>query len=795
MYLHKKALKRNKQTVINFFLLAGLVAIPLLFSFFATPLFGEETADRNADAIKTYQEHRLSFVGKQNKVKESFQSRQGSLSVEITELQEKINGQNEALAELNQSISVSEVKLTIMEGIRNILAMILFPLAMVFSLPLYEDFFNGFTPSSLLLMIFLPITCLNIGIFLLFRNRAMITKLKIILIIALVIFISSISAPLFADELSRREEVIQQLGFAEQVLSLSDHERFLAILESGVVDKVDLPELEAGDPLLKVYRQVYLNTPQYYFTLAALYTYEQKTGKAVSAIGKLTSEKQIGSFADSDIIIVNSIKFLIQQKHTQLASAAIENLGDNIINVSSLLDLAVYLQDHGMQVSADKILSDVIDRAKTTADLVSLATFFIKQQENDKGTEALFKALAKVENIDDIISVAEAAITLNKDQVIAKLVDNVQAVSRDYSSTMKVVDMFLEHGRQEDAILVFSGMISAVKKRSQDYSNRLLFLTEAALERSLFEQAVNAISKLSMYLGARKYEMLVSIKGDLQSVQGIPDADKITLPLFYGLLNEELNFNSRAEDVYMQTVLASLAKILKSYGYDLPNSLNDYHLLGRIWVKENKGDLLSKLDKVYNILEEQFLKRQEGRYEEELSTQQQELKALEAQYEETREMVSAKSKVAAAKLRKVMIHIISTVAIILFLIGVTVGCVIFSWRYSQKLDQHKTFGFVTRFVEVTGWVRIFSMLAAVSGLASILVAQLFQIIQKTHENSHASLARTTPLPVAEEQTTEKPIIQKNAILDSEKCNHKPKEVSNQLPKSTEPGENKCREKK
>ncbi len=717
-----------------------------LFCFILFPVLScaEETVFDNAEAIRVYKENRQNFVKKQQQVNTSFSAQQSDIETQLVDIENKIKHEDTILSGLNESIASSENTLYIIENIRTSLAMLTFPIAAAGAVP-FGTVFNELSLSTILLLIFLSVTAFNLSLFLFFSKKELFPvlkkkpKFKIIVVAVATVLICSMAAPLFAGELSQREEVLQQLDFAEKVLSLSDHERFIAILESGVSNKVDLPELKTGDPLLKVYSPVFINTPKYYFTLAALYSHDGKMGKAVNAIAKLTASQQMASFPEADLIVVNSIKFLLKHKHTKLASTAIDNLGSSIKDVSLLLDLAVFLQEHGMQVSADKILSDVISRASTTKELVSLAVFFSKQQENDKSTEALSRALNRVGNIDDILLTAETAIKYNKDSVVEKLVQKVKSVSGNYTSILRVVDMFLKNGRQEDAILVFSEMISDVTRRTNQFSDKLLFLTEAALQRELLEQAVNAISKLSMYLGTKKYEMVVSLKSDLQSAKGLPDSDKITLPLFYGLLNEELTFNSRAEDVYVQTVMASLAKILQSYGYDLPDSLNDYHLLGRIWVNEEKGQLLTKLNKVYNVLEEQFLLAQEGRYQNELSSQEQELEVLRVAYATKSEKVSAKRRIAVENNRKVLAHTISIVAVAAFLMALFVSCILLSLQYCKKMEQHKTFGFVTRFVELTGWVRLFSILAVVSGLGSILIAQLFQIIQKTNENSNALL--------------------------------------------------------
>ena len=57
---------------------------------------------------------------------------------------------------------------------------------------------------------------------------------------------------------------------------------------------------------------------------------------------------------------------------------------------------------------------------------------------------------------------------------------------------MVIVDMFLENGRQEDAIQVFSKMISQIKRNTDHRLEKLLFLMEAALQRNMLAQALSA---------------------------------------------------------------------------------------------------------------------------------------------------------------------------------------------------------------------------------------------------------------------------------------------------------------
>ncbi len=752
-----------------FFTLCLMFAI-ILLSGVPGAFCAEENDNISLDVIRQYQEHRKVFVEQQRGLEQQYTNSKNTLEEQIRTITASIGDEKNQIEELSKSIGKSEKQLLIMENIRSVVGIVVIPLATVITAPFRESY-NALSANTVLLIITLSVTVLNLTLVFLFGRVPGFRKkssIKTIAVVAVAVaLICTMAGPLFADELSQREEVLEQLEFAEKVLSFSEYERFIAILESGVAEKVDVPALDSGNPLLKVYTPVHKGSPQYEFTLAALYTHENKIGKAVKTIGGLTERRFIPSSAESDSIIANSVKFLIEQKHTELASKAIENLGDNIENISILIDLATFLQKNGMQGSADRVLSGLIARAGTTENRVKTAEYFFGMEKSDKGSEALLEALKYANSIDDILIIAKVAITYNKDTIVTKLVNNVPMVSEDDREKMVIVDMFLDNGRQEDAIQVFSKMIAQIKRNTDQRLEKLLFLMEAALQRNMLAQALSATNKLSASLRAQKFDFVIPFKDNLQNANDLPNRTQITLPLFFGLLQEELNFHSEAESVYSVTVSASLAKIIQSYGNDLPASLNDYHLLGRMWLKDNRTNLLSRLDDVYNILEEQFLKVQAGQYEESLNVQQAELETLRKAAEKTTAQLEYRTTEAAAKKYKVLAHTVSIYAIIAFLIVNLLGCGVMSWKYSRNMLEHKTFALVTRFLELTGWLRLMSILAGVSGLASILIAQLFQIVQKIHENSSSvpSLAVEPEIPSEPETLVVAPRNQEQTLTD------------------------------
>lgn len=710
---------------------------------FCTSSFAQDTKTNEA-AIIAYEKNRQTFLDKQRETDQMFNKEASALKREVGSLQEKISSRNDELNRLNSVIREKQGRINTLESVQNSIASFLFPLAGLGANTI--GFFLGkWSVVINLLCVFLALTTLNLFLYLKFRQKQFFNKYRIGLIIALVVFISAITSPLFAeDDLTRRENVIDQLDFAEKVLSQTDHERFIAILEYKVSEQIDLPELASGDPLLSVFRRVRINTTEYYYTLAALYMHEGKTGKAVDAIEQIVEKSTLQANKSHNMIANNSIRFLIQQQKTELASRAVENLAENIGDVSVLLELAEFLQNNGMQVSEEKVLGYAIGRANTVDELVQLSTFLLNRGENDKGTDALQQALSKVRSVDQLILIAKAAIKAKKDGIIEEITEKTKQVS-DYSGRLQIADLFLENGRKEEAIDVFAEMINQAKGRTNDKINKLLFAIDAALKRDFLNQAVKATKLLFIYLGEEKYSFQMEVGRELAIAKKLPNPDKITLPQFYGLLNEEMDYNDKAEEQYIHNIHSSLKKILQSFGYELPESLNDFHLLGRIWVEENRGDLIGNLDRVYSIVEEQFVKRQAMQNDLSLEGLREQLHRMKSEHQQLLSEIQGKNKQISGVNKDLSVRLVSVIATVTLLLTIFIGCIVIAYLYARDLVLHKTFGFIIKLFETTGWVRVLSVLGVVSGLGTIFVAQLFQILQGTEEN-------TFRLTIAQETT-------------------------------------------
>jgi cell division septum initiation protein DivIVA len=715
-----------KTIPVKHFLVATIICI--LSS--SSGSLAEEAATQKA--IQSYQKNRLDFINQQKSSSQSFQNKTTSLKQEIDRLNQEIAKNRQELDKLETAIAENNQTAKELSAIQSGISFALFPLLSAFS---FLSTFWGEFVGLFILYFFLSLAIINTFLYLYWKERLFFTRYKLALILASAALICSIASPLLADDLSKRAEVITQLNNTEKVLSLSDHERFIAILEARTNHTIDIPDLPSGDPLFRVFRQVALDTPEYWFTLAALYTHEGKNGKALDAIKQLTQNSRLDTTEAHRRMVLNSITYLLQQNQTELASAVIDSLSENLLDVSSLLDLARLLQKNGMQVSSEKVLGYSVNRADTVPDLIKLSTFLIENGKLDKGNEAMEKALTRADTIDDLILVAETAMSLNKDAIIARLTQKAGSVIGNYRDQTRIIDLFLKNGRKEEAVMLFKNMIDNVSPRTENSTEKLLFLIEAALQRGLLPQATSATERLYFYLGTDSESFAMQLQTKLKAAEGIPDEDMIMLPQFYGLLNEEQGINDQAEAAYIKAVLASLTNILRSYGYELPQSLNNFYLLGRLWVKDNRGDLISQLDRVYSIIEKQFIKQQMQQNNRKLDEMQNEIKSLQASKEKLLKEIKEKKRHVSASWRKKIEHLVSTLATALFVLAAFSGCLILSHRYSKTLALYKTYGFFGKFIETSGWLQVLSVLGCISGIAQVVLGQFLQIFGQNQENT------------------------------------------------------------
>ncbi len=695
------------------------------------------------DPIVRYQKNRQAFLAEQQQANQAFTSQAAALQKEVETLQRNIDTKQKELTRLQSVITDRHRVTSAMAQAQSAAAFPLFPLLSTLSM---AAAFFGKNLLSVLPLLFLAITVVNVFLYLVYKQREFFRQHRIPLVVAVVVLIGCMASPLFAADANKREQVIAKLERTEKMLSKSEYERFIAILEEKPSQQIKLPTLQSGDPLLTVFPEVVVDSPEYWMTLAALHTHEKQNGKALEAVKKIIKESRLQHTKAHQQIILGGMKYLLQEQQTQEVSGAVESLGTAALDVSTLLEVSDLLKQNGMQASAEKALGYAIARAGTVADLLHLARYFHEHQAIDKSSEALEKALSRARNIDEILQVGQLALTVGKDPLLGKVVSAADTVTNDSQAKMKVVDLFLQHNRKEEAVNLVSLIIRSATSRSKENVEKLLFVIDAGLKRNLLPQATTATETLIVMLGlhqAKNYP--IQSGATLRSAQGLPDQSAIMLPQFLGLIREEQGLNDLAEEAYIFSVIESLTTILESYGYTFPTSLNDFHLLGRNWASGNRGDLIGPLDGVYTMIETQFVKQLIQKNDERIDHLRGEIETLKKTSTELQTGIAANQRQATQAMARLVAQSLSTVATVLFVLAALLGCGVLAYRYCLGLSMGKTFGFFMKLGENLGWLQVLSVLGAVTGVASILFAQTMLMFQMIQENTRRAAGSTPPL--------------------------------------------------
>ncbi len=708
-------------------------------------MYPPESSNAATDnAVYDYQRNRQTFIDKQTQARKEFNQGTDAINQQIAELQNKINNEQRKLSDINSTIYQLDSQKDAAFQVQRVAATAFFPLLSTGAVA-GRSFFGSFDWLNNLIQIGLCISVLNIGLFVLYRSKVMTTKKRAIIIACMILFMSAIAAPLFASDLENREELIDKLELVGKVLSQSDYQRYIAILEAKPGSSIRIPALQSGDKHFSVFNNVRTDSPEYWYTLAALYTHENMKGRTIEATRTMIEKVKWSNSKKHQNMIINCIDYLLQEQQTELVSNAINTLIPKISAPSVLLQLATILENNGMQGSAEKVLGQAINRADTVSELLELSEHLLGRNEFDKGNEALNMAWKKVKSIDELLQVLAFAIKSDRDELITNIAEEVSKSSNDLGERLKVVDLFLNNQRKEEAITVFSKMISDVNRSSRKKKDHFLYLIDAALERKLLPQARNATNLLFMQVEDHMAFSMPSGR-KLESASGIPDKDKITLPQFYGLLNEDQMIYDEAESAYIDDLMWSLDQILESYGYSFPDSMNSFYLLGRTWVRENRAELLKRLDTIYSIIEEQFIDEQKLVGQQQLSDLRLQQQNLEEQLQQTTKRASEATATLANTQKDMIIQTVSTIATVLFLILVAVGCIVISFTYARSLTRCKTLGFVGKLVETTGWVRMLTVFGIPSGIIAVVSAQFLELIQQNQENTKSiSTAITAPV--------------------------------------------------
>ena len=725
---------------------ASLLVMILCFLTAANLLAQEEQSPITETQAK-YEENRARYQSQIDRINLEYKNQADSIELQIESLKEST-----AAAE-GEARNI-ETKINEVADKNNLLNIILSAVAFFFYPVLAR---LGFlTATDMLFLIATPLLLFNVCLYTFYKEKNIFKKYRKYILGFLLLFVIFFTLPALAQEESTETTTVQQpqdnsfatatpaskqeidlvdeLDKTSDILSKNEYQKFISILLSKVNRIYDLPKLNVSDPFLKPLRKVAVDSAEYWFTLAALYNQENNNGYTKDALRKISENEKINFTGSPDFIVNNSVRFLVQNPNrTSVATDMIASHVGKIKSVSTSLALANFLRDSGLQESEQRVLESSIEKAKTVQDLVDLGVFFIKRGDQIEAYDSFLRASKEANNVSQLLLLSRVALAYGDQKSLDEALLKLARLANNFTEELQFVDLLIENGRIERSKSMFNDMIGRVNKRDQSYRENLLYLVNEALQRGYTSQAADALTKLSSLMGGNLFDYNIAEKIDLPELETLPEKTLAKLPHAHGLIYEKMGEIDTAQVTYMYSLSHALQAVLKSYGYDLPKELNTFYLLGNNLKVQDKDMLLSKLDKVYTLLEQHRVKEHEQSQQqllEDTKTRHAELISLKEQARDR--VIDSKERLKKERERS-LLQLGRQIVMIAFYLIILIAAFYKAVSYIRKLNDHKAFGFFGKSTEIIGWLKIMSIFAIPTGVILVVFGQLQLIIQRNQE--------------------------------------------------------------
>ena len=636
--------------------------------------------------------------------------------------------------------------ITLFEWLETGISSLLFPVSWFFSKLLNY--------SSILLLIFFPVTLLNIFIYLFYKEKTFFEQRKILIIsIFAGLLLMFLSGSAFAQEGNSRTHIGFHKDLKETANILKTHgsQRYIGILERMPFRTIQIPYIEIPGNQLYIIKEVRAETIEYYFSLGALYLASHQQDKAVMSIESMYLDHVLPqkiAFEETANILMNGVKFLLEQGRTGKASKAWKAIYMKINDIQQLLQMYDYFEKNGHPDLAKLSFDRAGLIAKQPDEILTFASLLFKQGFHKRGENALVAAASASRSIEEIERIIDVAIEQDKKDVIFKLAKRDIFTGRKIKDSMRIIDFLLKRQQTEAAESLFSMVINTTLPESEA---ELLSLMDLAVERSFYKEALVVVEKLAIFLGesAEKYEIPppAAISSDEQALK----SDKVLLQTVYGVLYEKLGSMTKAKKAYIGAVSNRIRQITNTYGYQVPIRIKDYLHLRQLLNKTGDTETLSLLEPIYQHMKSSVVKKsvksadkpydlgvsERDELQASLKKLNQKIENLEQEFTDKNERLKRERNELRGLRVKLFFKFLRIISIILLLSILIAGAVYKAWQYSKTSASLRTFGFLAKFLECIGWIKTMTVIGALIGIIEVFVGQIMLLFHRLQQDTEA----------------------------------------------------------
>jgi len=669
------------------------------------------------------------FFTAKSKLITSFEKEKGNLLKEKSKIEKIIEKDNKKIKVLNSGLNSSK-------GIRFFIGRALDMLAIIFFPGLkYLPAIISIFVSHILLLIILPIFMINLLLYLNFREKEFFkSRKKLIIVIFLLILLFFYLPTIFGAE-PQKPVIKTKLDNVNELLRMSLIEKAIFKLEKKPNTTITIPQISVSNPHLKPWKEVNIFRPEYHFSLGALYFEIGNKGKAVDELRKIFEfdfRRIRREEYKYQLMLISLTKFFLEGNMIEAGSEAVEKLIPIGHNVATLIDFSEYLYQKMMHDSAKKVINRAIEVAEDYRDLIKLSGYLLKKGLINEAYSAAEKAILSARKLDALMEIVGFTIENQMFDQLKKAIERYISYCRKTEDYLRLADFLINKQMIENASKVIKESITNSWKIES-----LIEISRFAINKKMYEQAISAIEK-SLKTWRESGTYLIDSPRILDVSQYLPTDEKITLPVYLGIIQQEAGFIDKSRISYETAIMIELDQIINSFGFEIKGNLNNFFYLKQLWLLEEEFDNLKKLNPLYSFLEKRYLNNLEKENNKHIEQLKEENENLIQNHKEKINQIQKLSGNLYKERIRLFLHIMRLIAFITLIVLILIGVVNKSLQAARRVSVYKFFAFVGKFIEVSGWLSVFTIIDIPFGVAKILIGQVMQIFQKIQQNGEKS---------------------------------------------------------
>ena len=575
---------------------------------------------------------------------------------------------------------------------------------------------------------FFPLLVLNHFLYLLFRRKVFFLRYKIIVITAFValelfFFLPYIcSARETAGPPAKNEPsdpFVEKLKEVDRLLQMSPAERNIYVLEHTQEKSLVLEKVDIQDPFLIFSSQpVEIRSPNFYFTLAALYRHLGKEEMVVENLKILDllplEHRWLSQYA---FIYPKLLREYLKNNRmveaTSIAKKLIEVYGEQR-NVEELIALSTFLTEKEMITSAGEAVKEACAVAYSTEQVLSLAQYLLKNRRNSELASVLKQGLERTRKFQAVVSLLRFCIENNLTEETSLAVIQAIKASTSVQEDLALARLLYEMGRKEEA----ANILEQAREKSVKLS-LLMEISRTAREQGFLSIAIRCVERAILTNREEALNYQLPSPHLLDADKFLPSREPVSLPTYLGILQQVDKKLEKADLSYKLALTKELEAILRSYGRRITGNINEFYYLKQLWEELHPKDLEFLLP-IYVRLQENILQQEKTQERKEVGILQAKVEQLKRQRSEIlKERAFVESRLSRAALG-IGLYSLRDLAVVLAILAILAGCVIKGIHSAKSVTNFKFFAFFWKFLESVGWSASFSVVGIVFGIPLVV---------------------------------------------------------------------------